>query len=328
MKTYIIAAGSYLPGEAIHNEQLTQFPKEKHSLIYEKTGILNRHYADTNEATSDLATKAGRACLAQQHFHTESVDAVILSTSTPDCIIPSSAPTVQYNLGLANAFAFDVNAVCSGGVAALLIAHSMICAARAKTVLVVAADTYSRFLNKADFSTAPYFGDGAGAILLHGSSDESVSNYHLVDILLKSDGSGSSLIQIPNSGSRMPTGDCMSKERYFKMNGRAVFDFAVRAGTSITEELLQRNRVAVKELRWLIPHQANLRICEQIAENLGLARDILYTNLDRCANTASASCLVALSEIINEPNHKTSGYVCIPVFGGGLTYGAALLRVN
>lgn len=324
MKASIIATGSCVPGLPVPNSALTQFPPERISLIEQKTGIVSRHYAAPHESTSDLAFLAATDCLNSCEFKAENLDAIILATSTPDRLIPATAPLIQNRLGATKAFAFDLNSVCSGALFALDVANSMITSGARQHVLVIAADTYSRFLDPRDFATRPYFGDGAAAVLLSATGNESKSE--ILTSYLRSDGSGADLIQIPGGGSRTP-GSSVSQpsDFFFKMNGRAVYEFAVQRGTEAVQQVLRQAGLTADALDWLIPHQANKFICEEIAKRCGIPPDRMILNLQHKGNTAAASPLLALDDARSTYERKLRT-ICLVAFGGGLSYGAMILR--
>jgi 3-oxoacyl-[acyl-carrier-protein] synthase-3 len=324
VKTSLVATGSYVPGPPIANSALTQFPAARLPLIEQKTGIQSRHYISPGESTSDLAFYAAARCLESCKIKASELDAIILATSTPDRLIPATAPLIQHRLGAGNAYAFDLNSVCSGSIFALHMADCMISSGAKKRVLVVAADTYSRFLDPKDFSTRPYFGDGAAAALLVAAPDE--DGRGILGTYLRSDGSGADLIQIPAGGSRLPASPTVHpNDLFFKMNGRAVYEFAVDRGTEAVQKALAQAGLEPSAIDWLVPHQANKFICEEIARRCDVPLSRLVMNLQQKGNTASASPLLALDEArrSSDGSDKT---ICLVAFGGGLSYGAIILR--
>ena len=324
MNTVLLAAGGFVPGVPISNAELTQFPADRLPLIGQKTGIEMRHYAAPGQSTSDLAIEAARRCLEQAHFPADGLDAILLATSTPDRLIPATAPRLQDALGASTAFAFDLNSVCSGGLFALHMADSLIRSGAHTHILVVAADVYSRFLDAHDFSTAPYFGDGAAAVLLAGEGSEAEKG--ILGTYLRTDGSRTDLIQIPGGGSRLPFNRCLTpRDLCFQMNGRAVYEFAVTSGTEAVAESLHRAGLGVEALDWMIPHQANINICREIARRCGIREERMITNLRTRGNTASASPLLALADSWNQVA-RPGQTACIVAFGGGLSYGAMVVR--
>ena len=323
----ILATASYVPERVIKNEDLKQFPLASIPLIQSKTGVRERRYAAENQCTSDLATEAARLCLERAKLEPQDLDGIILATSSPDQPIPATCSVVQANLGASKAFAMDVNAVCTGAIYALRVADAMIRAGQAQRILVIAAEVYSRLLNPADFSTCPYFGDGAGVVLLEGI--ERVSRPYIKDGILRSDGRGSDLIKIPAGGSRLPfirMSD--ARQQYFQMNGKAVFEFAIARGVEVIEELCRANSLSKEQVRHVVLHQANVNILVNIAKQTGMPMERLVVNLDRYGNTAAASPLIGFDELSQgDPARNLKGNCLVVAFGGGLTWGGLLITV-
>lgn len=322
--TYILSTGSYLPSKQVFNKELTQFPPSAIALIAEKTGIESRFKADSNQFTSTLAIKAGKDCLTKIKFPADELDGVIVATSTPDRLIPATSTKVADSLGASHAFAFDINSVCSGSLYAMEVAKGLLLTGGAKNILVIGADTYSKILNNQDFSTFPYFGDGAGAILLTSDKPKERNAFgKLTKGIMQSDGKGYEIITIKAGGCELPYSKMKDKkEDYFTMNGRAVFEFATRAATESVQTLLQETGVAHDSISRVILHQANINIIKTVAKNLGLPSERFFTNLQKCGNTASASILIALDEYTKSKDFTNSGYIILCAFGGGLSWGA------
>jgi 3-oxoacyl-[acyl-carrier-protein] synthase-3 len=322
MSAVIIQTGSYLPKQIVRNEDLTQFPPVGIALISQKTGVKARRHAAPEEVTSDLGFAAARRCLVKACLAPTDVDALILSTSSPDRIQPATATRVQHLLGATNAYAFDINSVCSGGIYALHLAASLIDAGRAQHVLVVAAEVYSRILNERDFSTYPYFGDGAGAILLSAAG----SGPTVRGCLLGSDGSGCDVIQVPGGGSMLPFAKAQANDVYFKMRGKDVYDFAVTQGERVIRQLLAGYDISISDVASFIAHQANINILKELAHRLNVCEDQFYANLQEYGNTASASTLIAFDEFMIEKRPAPGSKVVLVAFGGGLSWAACLLQ--
>ena len=317
----ILSSGSYLPANIVSNQDLTQFPKNSLPLIEAKTGVKFRRHAAESECTSDLAYQACARCLGKIGFDPLKIDGIILSTSSPDRLQPATAARVQHLLNARVAFALDVNAVCSGGVYALHLADSLIRSGRHKHILVVAAEIYSRYLNPKDFSTYPYFGDGAGAVLLGAGEQPGILASEL-----GADGSGAELIRVPAGGTMMPFSQMKSPEdRFFKMSGREVFDFAVSKGPAIAQSVLASCKLKASDIRWFISHQANINIVNEIASRLEAPVERFAVNLDKYGNTASASTLIALDELIDGGQMARGDLMVLFAFGGGLTWGACVI---
>ena len=322
----IRSTGSYLPEHTIHNEQLDQFPKTAKMLISQKTGVFCRRHTQPDQCTSDLALEAAKLCLDRTDLQADQIEAIVLSTSSPDRILPATAARLQYLLAAHKAFAFDINAVCSGSTYGIALAQAMIRSGTCSNVLLVAAEAYSKFLNPKDFSTYPYFGDGAGAVLF--SAGGNGNSRGVVHSILRTDGSGSDTICIPGGGTMLPFGRIEdSKATYFQMKGREVFDFAVTKGAEVIRQLLDQTDLKSENIKCFICHQANANIILQIAQKLGIDEEKFYINLFRYGNTASASVIIALDEALVRGIITSGDLVVTAAFGGGLSWGANLISI-
>jgi 3-oxoacyl-[acyl-carrier-protein] synthase-3 len=325
MKNSIIhSTGSYLPDTIVHNEDLTHFPHSSIKLIAEKTGVFSRRVATRDQCTSDLAVRAARACLEKINFPAGELEGIILSTSSPDRMQPATATRVQHKLGANRAFAFDINSVCSGSIYGISLADAMIKSGKCENILFVAAEMYSKILYKRDFCTFPFFGDGAGAVLFRaGNSDRGVSYS-----CLRTDGSRSNMICVPGGGTMLPFEDLNnSRLAFFKMHGTGVYEFGINKGVEIVLQLLNEARVDLKDIDRFICHQANINIIREIARRVGVPSEKFEINLDRYGNTASASVLIALDEAISSRTIREGDLVMTVAFGGGLSWGANLIRI-
>lgn len=326
MRAKLVATGGCVPERVIQNADLTQFPSGALHLIEAKTGIKTRRHAAPDQCASDLAITAARMCLERAGLAPDRLDAIVLATSSPDRIQPATATRVQHGIGASRAFAFDINSVCSGAVYAICLADSLIRAGTCGSVLVIGAEVYSKFLNPSDFSTYPYFGDGAGAALFCADADD---RYGVRDSVLHSDGSGADLVQIPAGGARLPIGQVShDKDCFFQMDGKAVYSFATSRAPEVIGELLARTAVDREAVRFVITHQANLNIVREIASKVGIDFSRFIVNLDRYGNTAAASILLALDEL-SESGTVNDGDLLVTVgFGGGLAWGANLISLT
>lgn len=321
----IAATGHYVPPTTVRNEDLLQFPANSLALIESKTGVRARRHAASTECTSDLGFYAATACLARAGIPATDLDAIVLATSSPDRIQPATATRVQQALGATHAFAFDVNSVCTGAVYGIAIADAMVRTGQCRTAMVIAAEVYSKYLNRTDFTTYPYFGDGAGAVLLTASNGQP----GIVETLLRSDGSGADVIQIPGGGTMLPYGAMtQEKDAFFRMRGREVYDFAVTRGAEIIGELLRQTSLTPADVAWVVPHQANINVIREISQRSGIPFERFIVNLDRYGNTAAASVLIGLDELMAGGQARAGDHVIVVAFGGGLSWGAALLRVT
>jgi 3-oxoacyl-[acyl-carrier-protein] synthase-3 len=286
--------------------------------------VFSRRVAADDECTSDLGLQAARKCLEKIDFPPDEVECLMVSTSSPDRMQPATATRIQNLLGASNAFAFDINSVCSGSTYGIALSDALIKSGKCGNVLFVAAEVYSKILNKRDFSTYPYFGDGAGAILFKAGDPEN----GVLHSRLKTDGSRCDVICVPGGGTMKPFEKIKSpNEAFFRMKGKDVFQFAITEGTEIILQLVKEAGVMLREVKCFICHQANVNIINAIAGNLGVPIRHFYVNLFRYGNTASASVLIALDETLTKGILSKGDLVVTAAFGGGLSWGANLLRI-
>jgi 3-oxoacyl-[acyl-carrier-protein] synthase-3 len=320
----IHSTGSHIPENVIHNQDFEQFPDASKYVISQKTGVFSRRCADEGECTSDLALKAAKRCLEKIDFPPENIQGIIVSTSSPDRIQPATATRVQHLLGAENAFAFDINSVCSGSTYGIAVCSAMIRSGMYDNILFIASEVYSKILNKNDFSTYPFFGDGSGAILFSASSN----GQGVIHSILKTDGKGSEIICVPGGGTMLPF-EKMKRptSAYFKMKGKDVFQFAVSRGSEIIGQLLRETGVHMDDVQCFICHQANINIILHIAEKLELTAEQFYVNLFRYGNMASASVPIAIDEAITRGIIQKGDLIVTAAFGGGLSWGANLIRL-
>lgn len=321
-RAIIAGFGGALPERVVTNAELATRLETSDDWIVERTGIRERRIAREGELASDLATHAARGALADAGIGAESVDGIILATSTPDRTYPSTAVAVQAKLGMTRGFAFDVAAVCTGFIYALAVADSMIRAGAARTLLVIGAEVNSRILDWTDRSTAVLFGDGAGAVLLRAA--EGQGGGHEPGILsthLHSDGRHEGILLV--DGGPGLTGTV----GHVRMQGREVFRHAVAKLAAVVDEALAANGLGQEDVDWLVPHQANLRIIDAMGRKLGLPPERVVVTVDRHANTSAASVPLALWEAHADGRLKPGQLVLMEAIGGGLTWGAALARL-
>lgn len=325
LRSVIASTGSYLPERVIRNEDLTQVPADAIPMIGEKTGVFARRFAGEGECTSDLASRAACACLDGISFPAEQVEAIVLSTSSPDRMQPATATRVQHLIGAARAFAFDINSVCSGSVYGIALADALIRSKRCRNVLLIASEVYSKIMNPKDFSTYPFFGDGSGAVLFQAGRDASRGVLHSS---LRSDGSGCDLIGVKAGGTMLPYEKITNfRQALFSMRGIEVFNFAVDRGAEIIVQTAEEAGVPLREIRCFACHQANANIIRRISKKLALPADLFFGNLHRYGNTASASVLISLDEVLSEGIVSKGDLVMTLAFGGGLSWGANLIRI-
>ncbi len=321
----ILATGSEVPERVIPNNFFNYLVDDADNWIFSRTGMRERRFAEPHESTSDLATKAARNALKSGSINPAELDCIIVGTSTADMILPSSACMVQKNIGAVNAFAFDMNAVCSSFVYALEIADNFIRSGKYRKILVIGADTYSKILDFQDQTTCPLFGDGAAAVILGATTEKK----GILQSIIRSDGSGWDLIQVPSSGSRKPiTAETITlRENTFKMEGKKVYVFATDVIPQIIEEVTAKEGISPDQLDHIIPHQANVRIIDFIVKKTGIAKEKFLLNLDRYGNTAAASVGLALDENLRNGVIKPGEMVLVMGFGGGLSWGGILIRI-
>jgi 3-oxoacyl-[acyl-carrier-protein] synthase-3 len=312
--------GSWTPPDVVTNDDLAAVLDTSDEWIRRKTGIARRHVALNGMATSELAVEAGRRALKSAEMDT--VDALILATTTPDRRCPATAPDVASRLGLGTIAAFDVAAVCSGFIYALANAAGLIAAGIAGSVLVIGADVFSGILNPTDRTTRVIFGDGAGAVVLRAGDGSELGA--IGPFILGSDGRGADLIMIPAGGSRMPEGD--GPDRYFVMQGQSVYRQAVENMVGSTARVLALQEWPVSSVDWLVCHQANLRIVDAVARRLGIPAERCLVNIDQVGNTAAASIPLVLAHGAECGALRPGDRVVMTGFGGGLAWGATLLR--
>jgi 3-oxoacyl-[acyl-carrier-protein] synthase-3 len=321
----ILATGGQVPEQVVPNSHFSYLVDDADTWIQSRTGIRERRFAAPHEATSDLATAAALKALDRAGMGAGELDCLIVATSTPDMCLPATACMVQKNIGAENAFAFDMNAVCSGFVFGMETADNFIRSGKYERVMVIGADTYSKILDFQDQTTCPLFGDGAGAVIL-GKTTERTG---ILQSVIRSDGRGWELIQVPSSGSRKPvTAETIAlRENFFRMAGKQVFVFATDVIPQIIAEVTAKAGIAVSDLNHIIPHQANYRIIDFISRKTGIPKERFLLNLDRYGNTAAASVGLALDEYLRKGTIRPGELVLMMGFGGGLSWGGILIRV-
>jgi 3-oxoacyl-[acyl-carrier-protein] synthase-3 len=324
LRTRILGTGSYLPDRVLSNEDLEKIVDTTHDWILERTGIRERRIASEKEATSDLAYIAAERALETAGMKASELDLILVATATPDMIFPSTACIVQDRLQARQAFAFDISAACSGFVYGLSVVDQFLRSGQYTTGIVIGAEVLSRFVDWQDRSTCILFGDGAGAAVLGAERGER----GILSTRLHSDGGLWDLLSIPGGGSRHPASDRMLRDRlpYVKMRGNETFKVAVNTLVEVAEEILKHHHLRPEDIGLLIPHQANLRILQAVAKKMNLPMGKVMINLDRYGNTSAASVPIALDEAIREGRIRENDLVLLEAFGGGLTWGAALIR--
>ena len=317
MYSRIAGTGSYLPEKVLSNHDLESMVETSDQWITERTGIKERHIAAENETTTDLAYQASVKAIEAAGITNNEIDLIIVATTTPTQIFPSTASLLQAKLDIAGCPAFDVQAVCTGFVYALTIADKFIKAGGVKNVLVVGAETISRIIDWSDRNTCVLFGDGAGAVVLQASQQPGIISTHI-----HSDGSFSSLLQVPAG----PGSDATDDSAYIDMQGNEVFKVAVKTLSSIVDETLEANQLDKTAVDWLIPHQANIRIIAATARKLQMSMDRVVVTVDKHGNTSAASIPLALDVAVRDGRIKRGETLLFEAFGGGFTWGSALIQ--
>ncbi|SCX58479.1 beta-ketoacyl-ACP synthase III [Nitrosospira sp. Nsp1] len=316
MYSRVIGTGSYLPEKILTNLDLEQMVDTSDEWIRSRTGIAQRHIATDNQMASDLALNASREAMKAAKIDAGEIDLIIVATTTPDVIFPSTACILQDKLGVKDCAAFDVQAVCSGFIYALATADMFIRAGKYRTALVVGAEVYSRILDWSDRSTCVLFGDGAGAVVLTRSDRPGIISSHL-----HADGSYKGILTAPGSFSHGK----IQGNPFVMMEGNTVFKFAIKVLEDVVREALAENNLEVSDIDWLIPHQANIRIIISTAKKLGIPMEKVVTTLDKHGNTSAASIPLALDVAVRDGRIQSGQHVLLEGVGGGFTWGAVLI---
>ena len=318
MHSRIIGTGSYLPAKALTNFDLEKIVETSHDWIVSRSGIHERHIAADGEMASDLALQASRRAIEAAGIAAEEIDLIIVATTSPDKTFPSTACILQDKLGIRNCgAAFDMQAVCGGFVYALNTADLYICGGQARTVLVVGTEVLSRMLDWNDRTTCVLFGDGAGAVVLQASETPGI-----LASKLHADGRHRDMLKVDGIVSK----GAVQGDPFIKMDGQAVFKFAVKVLSEVVEEVLAENKLQGSDIDWLIPHQANIRIMEATAKKLGLSMGKVIVTVATHGNTSAASIPLALDTAVRDGRIKAGQNILLEAVGGGFTWGAVLIR--
>ena len=322
----IAGTGRYVPEKVLTNTDLEKIVETSDEWIIKRTGIRERRIAAEDQSTSDLALEAARMALDRAGIAAEDLDAIILATLTPDTYCPAGACYVQNLLGATNACAFDLSAACTGFVYGITVGASLVRTGVHKNVLVLGAETLSRFIDYTDRNTCILFGDGAGAAVL--SRAEEGGDSRLLDHYLRSDGGGTDLIIMPGGGARRPSShDTVDGKLHFlSMQGNDVFKFATKSMQTLIETAIERNGLSVDDLDLVVPHQVNSRIIDTVLRKVDIPEEKIYLNLQRYGNTSAASVPMALHEAVEEGRIQEGSLVLLVAFGAGLTWGYNLVR--
>jgi len=313
----VAGTGSYLPQKVLTNRELERLVDTTDEWVLTRTGIRQRHVAADDQNASDLALAASRKAIEAAGIPLQDIGLIIVATTTPDMIFPSTACLLQAKLGVRGCPAFDVQAVCSGFVYGLATANQFIRSGQCRNALVVGTEVYSHIIDWSDRSTCVLFGDGAGAVVLTGDSAPGILSSHL-----HADGSYAEMLSVPGT----VAGGMVRGRPLLKMEGNTVFKFAVRILGEVAEEALAANQMDRSQIDWLIPHQANIRIIQATAKRLGLSMEKVVTTVDRHANTSAASIPLALDEAVRDGRIRAGQHVLLAAVGGGFTWGSVLIR--
>jgi 3-oxoacyl-[acyl-carrier-protein] synthase-3 len=320
IRAVVRGIGHYLPERVVPNSEFEETLDTSREWIVSRSGIHQRHFAAENETTSDLAIHAANRALAAADMVADDLDAIIVATSTADLTFPSAATMVQNGLGMTRGFAYDVQAVCAGFVFALSTANAQIVSGQAKRVMVIGAETFSRIMDWEDRSTCVLFGDGAGAMILEaqdGAGDKSDRGILSVD--LNSDGRHRDILYVDGGVSTQTTG-------YLRMQGKEVFRHAVEKLAATAQTAMERAKITSDEVDWVVPHQANIRIIQGTAKKMGVPDERVVKTVQNHGNTSAASIPLALSVAVSESKIQPGHVVVTEAIGGGLAWGAVVLR--
>lgn len=320
----IIGIGSYVPEKVITNGDLEKIIDTSDTWIVERTGIRERRVVGEGQATSDLATIAAERALADAGVSAEELDLIIVATVTPDMVFPSVACLVQNNLKAVNAAAFDLTAVCSGFMYALVTGSTFIQTGMYKKILIIGAEALSTITDWTDRNTAILFGDGAGAAVLA----EVPEGFGVLGVHLGAEGAGGDLLKMPAGGSRLPaTAETVAQRlHYTRMDGNEVFKFAVKVMGEAVKQALEMANLTTADIDYLVPHQANIRIIQSAAKRVGMPMDKVVVNVDKYGNTSAASIPIALDEAVKDGKIKKGDTIAMVGFGGGLTWAASIVK--
>jgi 3-oxoacyl-[acyl-carrier-protein] synthase III len=321
IRSIIAGVGAYLPERIVSNDELSRTVETSDEWIRERTGIRQRHIAAPHETAAYMGTEAARAALRHAGAEPTEVDAIILATSTPDQAFPATALRVQASLGITGGFGFDLSAACAGFIYALSVADSMLRVGQVRGVLVIGSEVYSRIMNWRDRGTCVLFGDGAGAVFLRAGKGSGSIGQGILSTHLHAQGTLGDILFVDGAVGRH------DRPGHLVMNGREVFRHAVTRLAEAVDEALAANGLGRRDVDWLVPHQANLRIIDAMGRKLGLPSERVVITVDRHANTSAASVPLALAEACQDGRIRQGDLVLMEALGGGLTWGSALVRM-
>lgn len=317
----IAGTGSYLPERVLTNSELATMVETTDEWIFSRSGIRQRHIAAEDEFTCDLAEHASRRAMEAARCMPQDIDLVVVATTTPDQVFPSTACLLQERLGIRGGPAFDIQAVCAGFVYALDVVYRYIQTGASKCALVVGAETFSRILNWNDRATCVLFGDGAGAMVLQASDRPGILSSHL-----HADGAYKDLLCVP-TGVSTAYDDILKRQAFTEMQGKEVFRWAVSALGDAVVEALEANHLTEEQIDWLVPHQANIRIIQAIARRVDMSMDKVVVTIERHGNTSAASIPLAFDEAVRDGRIQKGHRIIVEAFGGGFAWGSMLLEM-
>jgi 3-oxoacyl-[acyl-carrier-protein] synthase III len=324
MHAVITGWGYYVPPKVLTNADLEAMVNTSDAWIYERTGIRERHIVEGDEVTSGMAAKAAKQALARAQVRAEDLDAIIIATTSPDYFLPTAACLVQESLGARKAAVFDLGAACAGFVYGLAVARGLVMSGAARKILLVGAETISRFIDWTDRATCVLFGDGAGAVVIEASP----SGLGIRSTALHGDGREKKHLRLEGGGALHPAARSRDDgaSDYIQMDGSAVFKLAVPAMADAAKEALAAAGLSLEDVDLFIPHQANARIIEAVAKRLGLDRSKVFMDIDRFGNTSAASIPIALCDAVTQGWVRQGDTLVFAAFGGGMTWGAAVVE--
>jgi len=325
IRSYISAIHHWVPEKVLTNADLEKMVDTTDEWIRTRTGISERRILEDGKASSDMGAEAVKLLLEQRGIGADEIDVIIVATVTPDMFFPSTGNLIQHKVGAKNAFSFDISAACSGFIYALSIGSELIKSGRNSKIVVVGTDKMSAITNYSDRNSCVLFGDAAGAVLLEPAPDDELG---IIDFILHSDGSGAEYLHMKAGGSKYPaTAETVANDwHYIYQDGKTVFKLAVQKMADIAEEILTRNNYSGKDVKLMVPHQANLRIIDAAAKRLGLDKEKVLINIERYGNTTAATIPLALSEAYQMGKVEKGDLLVFSTFGAGFTWGSILLR--
>ncbi|RMF57846.1 MAG: ketoacyl-ACP synthase III [Calditrichaeota bacterium] len=324
-KAIITGVGHYAPEKVLSNKDLERMVDTNDEWIVSRTGIRERRILEEGKGSSYMGYQALKMILEEKDIDPEEIDLIIVATVTPDTMFPSTACRIQHMIGASNAWGFDLNGACTGYIYALATGAQFIESGAHKKVAVIGADKMSAIVDYTDRSTCVLFGDAAGAVLLEPSEE---ADYGILDWILHCDGSGGEYLHMLGGGSLYPASHetVDKKMHYIYQDGRTVFKFAVTKMADVSAEIVEKNNLTGNEIKFFIPHQANLRIIDAAARRMGLDDSQVVVNIDRYGNTTAATIPLALSEVYHDQKLQRGDYIVMAAFGAGFTWGSLLLR--